>query len=147
MPKKEKNLTYYEGIGRRRSAVARVRLYISKKPTKVNTESQKGQIFINDMPIEQYFPSEILRKQYMLPLTITESESRFAISITASGGGKQGQLEAVSLGLARALELADAENRKKLKPEGLLSRDSRTRERRKPGTGGRARRKKQSPKR
>lgn len=147
MAKKDKTLTYYEAIGRRRSATARVRLYITKKATKVNADVQKGQIYVNDMPIEAYFPSEILKKQYMKPLELAGAESRFTISITTSGGGKQGQLDAVTLGLSRALELVDADNRKKLKPEGLLSRDSRVRERRMAGTGGRARRQKQSPKR
>lgn len=145
--KKEKGITYYEAVGRRRSATARVRLYIAKKTMKVNSEAQKGQIYINDMPIESYFPSDILKKQYMLPLVLTGAEDRFTISITTSGGGKNGQLDAVVLGISRALELADGENRKKLKPAGLLSRDSRVRERRMAGTGGRARRQKQSPKR
>lgn len=147
MAKKDTNLTYYEAIGRRRTAVARVRLYLTKKPAKINAAAQKGEIFVNDMPIDQYFPTEAYKQLYMQPFNVTETAGRFLVSITARGGGKHGQVEAVALGISRALELVNEGNRAKLKPEGLLTRDSRGRERRKPGTGGRARRQKQSPKR
>lgn len=147
MAKKEKDVTYYEAIGRRRTATARVRLYITKKPTKINAAAQKGEMYVNDMPIEDYFPSATYKQLYMKPFVTTETEGRFMVSIVTKGGGKHGQVEAVALGISRALELVDEDNRKKLKPVGLLSRDSRSRERRKPGTGGRARRQKQSPKR
>lgn len=69
------------------------------------------------------------------------------VSVIARGGGKHSQMEATMLGISRALEIADGDNRAVLKPQGFLSRDARARERRKPGTGGRARRVKQSPKR
>lgn len=148
MAPKTKALTYYEAIGRRRSAVARVRLYIQKAKTlSVNSEVKKGEIMVNDLPIDTYFPLDIDKKIYLKPLEIADAVGRFAISIVVRGGGKHGQLEATAMGLARALELVDGALRAKLKPEGLLTRDSRTRERRKPGTGGRARRQKQSPKR
>lgn len=149
MAPKGKKLSYYEAVGRRRSAVARVRLYMGAKTKKlkINSAAKKGDIFVNDMPIEDYFPSDVYKKQYMLPLTVTDSEKRFMISIITNGGGKHGQMEAIKLGLARALELADEENRQKLKSLGLLTRDARIRERRKPGKGGKARRKKSSPKR
>ncbi len=140
--------TYYEAVGRRKSAVARVRLYMQKaKSMTVNADVKKGEIMINGLPVTEYFPRDTEKKAYMLPLEIADAASRFAVSIKVDGGGKQGQLEAVAMGLARALELVDGSLRAKLKPEGLLSRDSRVRERRKPGTGGRARRQKQSPKR
>jgi len=80
-------------------------------------------------------------------LKFTENQDRFAISIKGSGGGKTGWLGAISLGIARALVLADQSNKPILRKNGLLTRDPRTRERRKVGTGGKARREKQSPKR
>lgn len=148
MPTKTKALTYYEAIGRRRSAVARVRLYIQKAKTlTVNSEVKKGDIMVNDLPIDTYFPLDTDKIIYLKPLELADAVGRFAISIVVRGGGKHGQLEATAMGLARALEIVDGTLRAKLKPEGLLTRDSRTRERRKPGTGGRARRQKQSPKR
>lgn len=148
MAPKTQAQTYYEAIGRRKSAVARVRLYIQKaKSMAMNADVKKGDMMINGVAADAYFPLETHKKVYMLPLEIADAASRFAISIKVDGGGKQGQLEAVAMGLARALELVDGSLRAKLKPEGLLTRDSRTRERRKPGTGGRARRQKQSPKR
>lgn len=147
---KVKTLKFYEAIGRRKSAIARVRLYLGtkgNKPTKMNTEVEKGTMMVNNLPIEKYFQMDNYKTLYQLPLEVTDAVGRFTISILTEGGGKKSQIDAVQLGLARALELVDGENRSKLKPEGLLSRDARVRERRKPGTGGRARRQKQSPKR
>lgn len=147
---KTKTLKYYEATGRRKSAIARVRLYLGtkgNKPTKVNSAVEKGTIMVNDLPIDSYFQMDMYKTLYNLPLVLTDAVGRFAISILTQGGGKKSQLSAVQLGLSRALELVDGDNRAKLKPEGLLSRDARVRERRKPGTGGRARRQKQSPKR
>lgn len=147
MPKKTKNLKYYEAVGRRKSAVARVRLYIAARKSKNAADIKKGEIFINDKPSAEYFPMEGYEKQFSLPLDLTNNLSRFAVSVIARGGGKKGQMEAIRLGLARALEQVNEDHRPLLKSEGLLTRDARVRERRKPGTGGRARRKKQSPKR
>lgn len=147
---KVKTLKFYEAIGRRKSAIARVRLYLGtkgNKPTKMNAAVEKGGIMVNELPIEKYFQMDLYKTLYQLPLEVTDTVGRFAISILTQGGGKKSQIDAVQLGLARALELVDGDNRSKLKPEGLLSRDARVRERRKPGTGGRARRQKQSPKR
>ena len=150
MPKKKIGIKYYEAIGRRKSSIARVRLYIGSNDKEVNGVSikmKKGDMFVNGHPAQEYFPGDLLKAQYEQPLKSVGAENRFAISILARGGGKKGQVDAVVLGIARALELVDSENRALLKPLGLLSRDERVRERRKPGTGGRARRKKQSPKR
>ena len=97
---------------------------------------------VNELPINAYFQLDMYKSLFDLPLALTDSIGRFAISILAQGGGKKSQLQAVQPGISRALELVDADNRSKLKPEGLLSRDARVRERRKPGTGGRARRQK-----
>lgn len=149
---KAKGLKYYEAVGRRKSSVARVRLYIvSSKEKNVMINGIKmnaGKTILNKRPIDSFFvfPSDKLR--YLNPLKLTNNENRFAISIKVVGGGKSGQLDAVIHGLARAIEKIDKNaHRPILKKAGLLTRDPRVRERRKVGTGGRARRKKQSPKR
>ena len=151
MAKLKKNITYYESIGRRKSAIARVRLYLSsakaKLPKEIAGEAKKGNIYINGMLIEKYFPSEVQQKKYALPFELTDAVDRFIVTALVRGGGIHGQLEALQLGLSRALEMVHEDNRKKLKPFGLLMRDQRVRERRKVGTGVRARRQKQSPKR
>lgn len=151
MPKKTKDLKYYQAIGRRKRAVAQVRLYIGgkAKPSTVSGNKIKpGEILVNQKPIAKIFPSEVEKSRYMVPLKQTKNEDRFAISIILKGGGRSGQLDAISLGLARALEKVDREaNRPVLKRRKLLTRDARVKERRKVGTGGKARRKKQSPKR
>lgn len=151
MAPKKKEMKYYNAVGRRKESVARVRLYIiSGKEKTVSIGDMKikqGAIVINGMPAEHYFPSEAEKKRYLLPLEMTNSVDRFALSIRVIGGGKNGQLEAIRLGIARALCLADTAFRPLVKAEGLLTRDPRVRERRKVGTGGKARRQKQSPKR
>jgi small subunit ribosomal protein S9 len=151
MVKKNQSFKYYEAVGRRKEAVARCRLYLVNK-TKValvkEEKIQAGEIRVNNLPIEQYFPRLSDKTKYLLPLKLTASEERFAISIKVKGGGKAGQLGAVILAVARALEKVDKEkNRPVLKKLGLLHRDPRVKERRKVGTGGKARREKQSPKR
>lgn len=151
MPKKTKNLKYYEAVGRRKEAVAKVRLYIVGKDKLVavgDSKIKQGEIYINKRLISKIFPSVPEKITYIRPLQLTNNEGRFAISILVSGGGRKGQLEAIVHGLARAMEKVDKEQyRPILKREGLLSRDARIKERRKVGTGGKARRKKQSPKR
>lgn len=150
MARKATQTKYYEGIGRRKSSTARVRLFVLTKETEValgEAKVKKGEIIVNKKPAAAFFPSAIEMKQYMLPLTLTENEKRFAISAHVRGGGKNSQLEAFILGMARALEKSDKSYRPALKKEGLLSRDARIKERRKVGTGGKARRQKQSPKR
>ncbi len=147
---KKSPFTYYEGIGRRKSSTARVRLYVTTGKKEIvlrETKIKKGDIIVNGKTIEDYLQSNLANYRYNLPLELTDSTARFAISIVLSGGGKIGQLDAIVLGLARALEKVDGNNRTTLKTHGLLTRDSRERERRKPGMGGKARRKKQSPKR
>ena len=151
MAKKTKNIQYYEVIGRRKSAVARVRLYILGKQKEVNVEGTKikaGDIFINFRPIKEVYADKLAEKIYNLPFELTNTKERFAVSIKVSGGGKIGQLEAITHGIARALVLVNqGEFKPILREKGLLTRDSRVRQRRKVGTGGKARRKKQSPKR
>ena len=128
---------YIRAVGRRKGAVARVRLYVGK-----------GQSLVNDLPIEKYFPGELSKMALSKPLALTGTVEKYYATIVCAGGGKVGQLQAVIHGLSRALALADREKfRTPLKKAGLLTRDPRVRERRKVGTGGKARRKKQSPKR
>lgn len=151
MPGKSKDIQYYVGVGRRKEAVAQVRLYIGRKDKVTSLKGFKiktGEIFVNNKPIQKVFPSEAERFRYLAPLNLTDSIGRFGISIVVKGGGKTGQLEAVIHGLSRALESVNKENfRPILKKQGLLTRDARVKERRKVGTGGKARRAKQSPKR
>lgn len=150
MAKKTKNIEYYEAIGRRKTSVARVRLYIVSKDKITNIDGVKikaGSIFINKKPIEKVFSESYNQDFINLPLKNTKSEHRFAISIFVNGGGKNGQLEAIVHGISRALTLVNEENKTSLKKIGLLTRDPRKKERRKVGTGGKSRRAKQSPKR
>jgi small subunit ribosomal protein S9 len=113
------------GTGRRKTAVARVRL-----------ASGTGKIVINGRPFENYFPMESLRMMAAQPLSVTGTTEKFDAQITVSGGGPTGQAGAVSHGLARALLTVDANLRPTLKAEGLLTRDSRMKERKKYGQPG-----------
>ncbi len=142
--------TFYEGIGRRKSAVVRLRLFIAKGAAEMSigdVKIKKGEHIINAVDMKSYFPTKTLQAEYLRPFTLTDTLDRFAVIIHVIGGGKVGQADAAKLAAARALEKVDATFRTVLKADGLLSRDARVRERRKPGTGGKARRQKQSPKR
>lgn len=151
MVKKTKNIQYYEGIGRRKSAVARVRLYIADKNKIAEVDGLKikaGEIYVNHKPINMVFNQKTEEKIYRLPLEVTNNSQRFAVSVKVKGGGKTGQLEAIVHGIARALVLVDkGEYKPILRKYGFLTRDPRVRQRRQVGTGGKARREKQSPKR
>ncbi len=151
MVKKAKDISYYEAVGRRKQSVARVRLYLIKKSAEVSVGKLKiktGEIFINGKSVDET-SFKIYKKMFLsLPLILTKNENRFAISIIVKGGGTTGQLDAMVHGIARALLIVDNENyRPLLKANGLLTRDPRKKETRKVGTGGKARRMKQSPKR
>ncbi|HUV46840.1 MAG TPA: 30S ribosomal protein S9 [Candidatus Bathyarchaeia archaeon] len=136
--KKAKKPSFIFAVGRRRTASARIRLYPHKK----------GEIMVNDQPIEKYFPGEILKQSYLAPLRTCNAIDKYLITIKVKGSGKIGQLGAVVHGLARALEKLDREKfRPILKKRGFMTRDPRKRERRKIGMGGKARRKRQSPRR
>jgi small subunit ribosomal protein S9 len=126
---------YYEGIGRRKAAVARVRLFTGT-----------GDFTINERPLNVYFPLQPWMDLVTSPLRVTENESRFGVSVLVNGGGQQGQAEAVALGLARALLAADEGFKGALRKAGLLTRDAREKERKKPGLK-RARKAKQYTKR
>ncbi|OGK20616.1 30S ribosomal protein S9 [Candidatus Roizmanbacteria bacterium RIFCSPHIGHO2_02_FULL_37_13b] len=151
MPKKSTALKYYQAIGRRKSATASIRLHLATKEKEItfgDKKVKKGEIYVNGQPIDKYFSGESNKVEYLTPLKLTDNLDRFAITVKVVGGGKAGQLDAIVLGISRALEKVDkATYRPILKKQGLLTRDARIRERRKVGMGGKARRKKQSPKR
>lgn len=128
--------TYTYAIGRRKAAVATVKLFAGK-----------GESTINSISIEKYFPSKTAKIAYDRPFLITETTSKYYFQAKITGGGKAGQVEALQLALARALIKIDESFKPILKPSGLLTVDSRVKERRMVGTGGKSRRKKQSPKR
>lgn len=149
---KKADLTYFQSVGRRKEAVARVRMYVVKGKEKTVTVSglvmKQGEIYVNKKPVSERFPSPAQKVQYLRPFKLANVEGKYAVSVIVQGGGQHGQLDAMILGFARAIEKTDKEAmRPVLKKEGLLSRDPRIRERRKVGTGGKARRQKQSPKR
>lgn len=117
-----KNLVQYHGTGRRKSSVARVYL-----------RSGKGAIIVNGRPFEEYIPSAAIRLDVLQPLEITETTSKFDILVNVYGGGLTGQAGAIRLGIARALMEVNPEYRAVLKPAGLITRDSRVKERKKYG--------------
>jgi small subunit ribosomal protein S9 len=119
------DLVQYYATGRRKTAVARVFL-----------RPGSGDFKVNGRPFEQYFVTEAQRSSAKQPLASTESLAGFNVIANVSGGGVNGQADAVKLGIARALILFNAELRKKLKAEGLVSRDSRGKERKKYGQKG-----------
>ncbi len=116
-------MQYYEGIGRRKAASARVRIY----------PGGEGNIVVNDRPLEEYFsrPMDILHLRR--PLEETETEEHYDVSVLVEGGGIKGQAGAIQLGIARALLKADPELRPTLRHGGYLTRDARVKERKKPG--------------
>jgi small subunit ribosomal protein S9 len=124
------------GTGRRKTAVARVWL-----------KREKGPTLVNDKPIEEYFPSEAAKRTYEEPLRVVNRIGQFSVTIKLEGGGTSAQLGAVVHGLARALASSDTSFREILSKKKLLTRDSRMKERRKYGHAGKARKRKQSPKR
>lgn len=142
---------YVFAVGRRKESVARVRLYQNVKADLVWKEKpvKKGEIMVNEKPIAEYFSGEVARKLYTEPLRVTNAhQQNFAFTIKVIGGGPSGQLQAVIAGIANALKkLDDDKYHSVLKKKGFLTRDSRVRERRVVGMGGKSRRKKQSPKR
>ena len=115
----------YYGTGRRKTSTARVFL-----------RPGSGAISINSRAFELFFPTEALRTQIRRPLLLTETTDRFDVLATVAGGGVNGQAGAIRLGIARALCSYDIELRKALKKDGLLTSDSRVKERKKYGLAG-----------
>ena len=117
--------TEYYATGRRKTSTARVFL-----------RPGKGDITVNHREFNSYFPTDQLRTQVKRPLALTETGEQFDILATVAGGGINGQAGAVRLGIARALVEFNAELRKQLKKDGLLTSDSRVKERKKYGLAG-----------
>lgn len=136
-------------IGRRKESVARLRLYTNSNPDLTIGEEKlkKGDIVINGKRALDYFKGIVAKARFEEPLRITNNLDKYILSVKVDGGGQGGQLEAFMHALSRALASLDPKNRQILKKQGLLTRDARVRERRKVGMGGKARRKRQSPKR
>jgi small subunit ribosomal protein S9 len=134
--KKEKKQRYYLTVGRRKRSVARIKLF-----------SGKGLTLVNNEPIEQYFSGLVAKELIYKPLNLVEGLGKFYVNAKIIGGGKSSQLGAYLHGLSRALCLVDEKYQTILRKESLLTRDPREKERRKPGNAGKARKKKQSPKR
>ena len=120
MPKTEKK--YYYGTGRRKNAIARVRLI-----------EGNGKITINGKDLDEYFGLETLKVIVKQPLTVTNSTAKYDVISTVNGGGYTGQAGAIRHGIARALNEANSEYRPLLKSNGFLTRDPRMKERKKYG--------------
>jgi len=118
------DMHYYEAVGRRKSATARVRLYPA---------GETAEIIVNGKPVADYFPRMTDQMRLVEPLKLVEMEDKFNVSVLAKGGGITGQADAVRMGIARALIVADESLRPSLKKAGLLTRDAREKERKKPG--------------
>ncbi len=114
---------YWQGVGRRKTAVAVVKIFKEKDPS----------FLVNEKPLEKYFPLFELQKIAKAPLELLKLENKFKVLALVSGGGLVAQSEAIRLGLARALVTFKEEFRKKLKKAGFLRRDPRAKERKKPG--------------
>ena len=132
---KPEKKTFYSAVGRRKTAIARIRIINEKSP-----------ILVNKKPIEEYFPGEVAKVYYSEPFRTTNTLGKLSASILVEGGGRQAQLQAVILGISRALTILNPSFKSLLRKKGFLTRDPRAKERKKPGLMG-ARKKKQSPKR
>lgn len=127
---------YYYGLGRRKSATARVRIM-----------NGKGSIVVNDKPVNEYFAdSKYLLGKLDQPFTVVDLNGKYDVTVRVTGGGHDGQIEAIRLGIAKALVEANNDLKSTLKRADLLSRDSREKERKKFGLKG-ARKQRQFTKR
>lgn len=146
-PKTKKDYTF--AVGLRREAVARVRIYdhIAEGLTFDELPVKKGELYVNGKTLQDYFTTQVNILEATEPLRIVNAVNKYTMTIRVMGGGLSGQLDAVVSGMSNALAKMDPEFRAMLKKKGFLTRDARVRERRKVGTGGKARRAKQSPKR
>ena len=113
---------YYYGTGRRKTSVARVRLYPGA-----------GAVVINGKPMDELFVRPVHRQAIMRPLVVAESEDKFSAQVKVEGGGITGWAGAIAHGIARALVVADENLKPALRRHGLLTRDSRMKERKKYG--------------
>ncbi len=115
----------FDAVGRRKTATARVRI-----------SRGTGKITVNGKPVDVYCYTETLSKAATAPYKTTELEGQFDVDVNVNGGGANGQAGAISLGIARALQKYNAELRPALKKAGQLTRDGRSKERKKPGRPG-----------
>ena len=122
---KNPSIIEYYGTGRRKRAVARVYL-----------REGAGTVTVNRKPIDTYFPTDMLKMVVRQPLVLTDTAERFDVLVNVQGGGTAGQAGAIRLGIARALLEYNPELRKKLRTDGLLTRDPRAKERKKYGQPG-----------
>lgn len=129
------DVTYYAGTGRRKTAIAQVRLMPGT-----------GDMTVNGRKLEEYFPGSMLTTRALAPLAVVEGQQRFDMVVKVTGGGVHGQAGAISHGIARALVASDETLRQALRKGGFLTRDPREKERKKPGLR-RARKAKQYTKR
>ena len=118
----EKQAYYFHGTGRRKTSVAQVRLLPGE-----------GAIIINGVPFEELFTRPLHRRAILQPLSVTDSLGRYNTVVKVNGGGVSGQSGAISHGIARALVRADESLKPVLRQHGLLTRDSRVKERKKAG--------------
>ena len=109
-------------LGRRKTSVARV--YLTKG---------KGNVTVNKRDYKDFFPVAVLQSKIVQPFALTDTVGQYDVKVNVSGGGINGQVEAIRLGISRALVEVDAEFKPKLKEEGLMTRDPRMVERKKPG--------------
>ena len=127
---------FTRAVGRRKTAVARVRLYPGK-----------GDNLVNDLSVSEYFPGVLNESIFLAPFRATNVVGKFYVTVKVAGGGPHAQVEAVSLGIARALVIYDSAHKSTLRKKDLITRDPRMKERRKAGYAQKARARKQSPKR
>ena len=113
------------GTGRRKTATARVFM-----------RPGSGEIRVNDLSLDDYFPNDVLKMIVKQPLLLTENNEKFDVTVTVKGGGKAGQAGAIRHGITRALTSFNSELRPKLKSAGFLTRDPRQKERKKYGLKG-----------
>lgn len=132
---KKSKASYVTAVGRRKRSIARIRLYWGK-----------GETTVSGNPIDNYFRG-IKSSQWRKPFEVVDADDKCYVTAVIVGGGRMGQVGAFVHGVSRALVKVNAEYKKPLRDAGLLTRDPRERERRKPGLAGNARAAKQSPKR
>jgi small subunit ribosomal protein S9 len=114
--------TYFSGTGRRKTAVAQVKI-----------SSGSGAVIVNNAPFEQWLPNNEQRMAVLKPLIVTENTGKFNVAVKVTGGGSMGQQDAICHGIARALQKYDDNLKNVLRQHGLLTRDPRAKERKKPG--------------
>ena len=121
----EKKDKYFYAVGRRKTAIAKIKLFSSKEA--------KNTFVINERKIKEYFPLERLIELIESPLLLVGENSKFKVEVKVVGGGTNAQAEAIRLGISRAMVIMDETLKKSLKDKGFLTRDSRKVERKKPG--------------